>query len=168
MVSQTYLCSQSIHIEWSSFNMGFTTSSSTTSQIKSVIGLPVVGTTKNNISWIESGFLVDTLFRTPPVGVGFDELLPSRYYLEQNFPNPFNPSTEIRFELPYRANVHLAIYDLLGKQVAVLLDEEVTAGVHNMTWNGLNNFGLLVSSGVYYYRLVTDDFFQTKKLMLLR
>ncbi|HLX11315.1 MAG TPA: T9SS type A sorting domain-containing protein [Bacteroidota bacterium] len=88
---------------------------------------------------------------------------PATYQLEQNYPNPFNPSTEIQFSLPHAARVTLKIYDILGQEVATLLDATRQAGKHSATWNANG-----CASGVYYYRLSSADFTETKKLLLVR
>jgi len=89
--------------------------------------------------------------------------LPTSFALHQNFPNPFNPGSQIRFELPQRAHVNLTLFDLLGREVVTLVNEEREAGYHNATIDG----GFL-ASGVYFYRLSTSTFVQTRKLVLVR
>jgi len=90
--------------------------------------------------------------------------IPSKYALEQNYPNPFNPSTNISFSLPKQSNVRLSIIDLLGREVATLVDnEERSAGNYTVMWNASS-----FASGVYFYRLQAGDFVQTKKLVLLK
>ncbi|MBI2417886.1 MAG: T9SS type A sorting domain-containing protein [Ignavibacteriales bacterium] len=83
--------------------------------------------------------------------------------LLQNYPNPFNPSTTINFTLPEKAAVSLSIYNQLGQQVAVLLNEEKGAGNHMVTWNAGN-----IVSGVYFYELKTEKCRSVKKLLLLK
>ena len=85
------------------------------------------------------------------------------FVLENNFPNPFNPSTTIRFVLPERSRVRLSVFNALGQQVAGLVNEEMNAGTYERTWNGSN-----CSSGIYFYRLEAGTFVQTKKLILLK
>ena len=90
--------------------------------------------------------------------------VPDELSLEQNYPNPFNPSTTIRFELPANAQVDLRVYNLLGQEVAVLINnEELTSGVYKYNFNASH-----LSSGVYFYRIITKDFVETKKMVLLR
>jgi hypothetical protein len=91
------------------------------------------------------------------------EHIPRRYVLEQNYPNPFNPSTTISFSLPAKSYVVLKVYDMLGKEVATLIQKELSSGNHIQQWNASN-----VSSGVYFYRLEAGVFMDTKKLILLR
>ncbi len=89
--------------------------------------------------------------------------LPESYSLEQNYPNPFNPSTEIQFSLPQRSRVTLTIFDLLGREVATLVSEELSGGSYSTRWDAAG-----FSSGVYLYRLQASEFVETKKLLLLR
>jgi len=89
--------------------------------------------------------------------------IPNAVMLDQNYPNPFNPSTTIRYALPRRSQVRLTVFDVLGQQLLVLVDEEVEAGYHEVQFDA----GRL-SSGVYFYRLHAGDYAQTKKLLLLR
>ena len=100
-----------------------------------------------------------------------DELqgMPNTYALDQNFPNPFNPSTQIRFNLPEAAVVTLAVYDVLGQKVTTLVsNQSFNSGSFNVTWNGKNEFGNIVPSGVYFYRIETPNFVETKKMMMLK
>jgi len=93
----------------------------------------------------------------------------SQTRLEQNAPNPFNPTTRIRYQVAQNERVHLAIYDLRGRLVRTLVNRVVPGGVErNVSWNGLDRFGMRVPSGVYYYRMVTPSTAQTKKLTLLK
>ncbi len=88
--------------------------------------------------------------------------------LHPNFPNPFNPSTEIRFDLPIQTLVKIAIFNTLGQKVSTLLDAHQRAGAHSITWNGLDQSGNSVGSGVYFIRLETPEFNQTRKIVLIR
>jgi M6 family metalloprotease-like protein len=91
------------------------------------------------------------------------EGIPERNSLAQNYPNPFNPSTVIRYQLPGVSNVRLAVCDLLGREVAVLVNERKAPGSYEVRFDGAG-----LSSGVYFYRLQAGDFVQTRKLLLLR
>jgi hypothetical protein len=81
----------------------------------------------------------------------------------QNYPNPFNPSTTIRYELPKSSPVELSVYDMLGREVSVLVDERQDAGIHEVKFDATG-----LSSGVYLYRLQAGDFNSVKKLLVLR
>lgn len=92
-----------------------------------------------------------------------DGTVPERFELSQNYPNPFNPATQIRFSLPNDAHVTMRIFNVLGQQVKVLVDEYHTAGTYTTTFDA----GML-SSGVYFYRIEAGDFVETKRLMLIK
>jgi hypothetical protein len=96
------------------------------------------------------------------------EELPCDYSLSQNYPNPFNPSTTIEYSLPNRKNVKIEIYDLLGRLVKTLVNETKLAGKYSVIWNGEDNRGRAVSSGVYLYRLYSGSQIITKKLNLIK
>ncbi|OQX92517.1 MAG: hypothetical protein B6D58_02605 [candidate division Zixibacteria bacterium 4484_95] len=86
----------------------------------------------------------------------------------QNFPNPFNASTNIRFNLAKNTDVELSIYNLLGRKVTTLVSGNMTAGLKSVTWNGKDNSGNQVASGLYLYVLKTDDGSQSKQMLLLK
>ncbi|MBT8387737.1 MAG: T9SS type A sorting domain-containing protein, partial [Ignavibacteria bacterium] len=90
-------------------------------------------------------------------------LVPAEYNLEQNYPNPFNPSTEIKFSIPQTTKVSLKVFDVMGREVTALIDEQLEAGKHSLVFNAAN-----LSSGVYYYTIITENFIQTKKMILLK
>ncbi len=93
---------------------------------------------------------------------------PNHFTLLQNYPNPFNPETTIQYQVAKRSEVKLIIFSLLGQHVATLVDEVQSMGVHSIQWNGKDDTGKAVASGVYLYRLQTEQFVQVKKLALLR
>ncbi|MBU2508377.1 MAG: T9SS type A sorting domain-containing protein [Bacteroidetes bacterium] len=112
-----------------------------------------------------------TLYNYPAAnitGVSEELEMPNEFKLLQNYPNPFNPSTIIEFTLPKFQQVSLVIYDILGRSVKTLVNEERHAGQHRVTWNSTNNLGLAVSSGVYFYEMKTSDMVKVRKMMLLR
>lgn len=89
--------------------------------------------------------------------------IPKDYFLSQNFPNPFNPATNIKFELPKSAFTKLTVYNMLGEEVSVLVNKELQAGNYEVNWNASK-----FSSGVYFYRLAANDYVVTKKMMLVK
>ncbi len=97
-----------------------------------------------------------------------EEITPETFTLKQNYPNPFNPSTVIEYNLPTSTNVQLTVYATLGQQVRTLVNTDQSAGQHKTVWDGRNNEGMLMASGLYFYRISTDHFNQTRKLILLR
>jgi len=94
--------------------------------------------------------------------------LPTAFALEQNYPNPFNPVTEISYALPKGSNVLLRIFDVSGRHVATLVDGFREAGYSSVTWDGRDNRGMAVSSGVYFYQIVAGNWSEQRKMVLLR
>ncbi len=93
---------------------------------------------------------------------------PLRFALSGNYPNPFNPTTEIRFTLDKSATTSLVVFNLLGQQVRQLVNQEMVRGVHSVVWDGLDNNGKQMGSGVYFYRLQSGDHIATKKMIMLK
>ncbi len=89
--------------------------------------------------------------------------VPSNFDLKQNYPNPFNPSTKIRFDIPVYSFVKISVFDIAGREVALLSNEYFRAGEYEADWNAAG-----YSSGIYFYRLVTDNFIQTRKMVLVK
>ena len=104
----------------------------------------------------------------PPI-VSVDEELPvsNKFILFNNYPNPFNPSTKISFNIPVYSKVKLAIYNIKGELVNILSDREYAPGKYEALWNGRDNSGHKVSSGIYLYRLTAGNFVQTKRMILI-
>jgi hypothetical protein len=94
--------------------------------------------------------------------------LPTSVALAQNYPNPFNPTTTIRFELPATNNVSLSVFNATGQLVRTLANGEFAAGVHQLIWDARDDAGMHAPSGIYYYRMTTGGFSQTRKLLLLK
>ncbi|HEX9652472.1 MAG TPA: carboxypeptidase regulatory-like domain-containing protein [bacterium] len=97
-----------------------------------------------------------------------DPDVPSRFSLNPNYPNPFNPSTVIRFALPEAAVVEISVYDVLGRRVRTLLNELRPLGNHQISWDGRDEHGAVVSSGILFYRIKAGQFSETKRMVLLR
>ncbi len=106
------------------------------------------------------------------VGQGSQDIeliaVPDQFALHQNYPNPFNPLTTIEYDLPEDGNVNLIIYDILGRQVIQLTDKFQEAGYKSIRWNGRNNSGQLVSAGMYFYAIETNDHSAIRKMILLK
>lgn len=94
--------------------------------------------------------------------------IPTRYSLHQNFPNPFNPNTTIKFDLPKARLVNLSIYNIKGQLVKTLVSRKLDAGFHSINWNGTDSFGKLVATGVYFYKIEAGSFRQIQKMTLLK
>lgn len=122
------------------------------------------------------GLIADAIIlrevNAPPgslVSVRDEKGVPISFALSQNYPNPFNPTTTINFDLPDRVPVDLRIYDLLGREVRVLINnEEVNPGFHKILWDGRSSSGQQVATGVYFYRIVAGGFVQSKKMLLIK
>jgi YD repeat-containing protein len=113
----------------------------------------------------EEGFFVldlTTSVEEPRAG------LPTDFALYPNYPNPFNPETTIRYDLPVRAEVRLTIYDLLGRTVRTLVAQTQSAGAHSAVWDGRDDAGRQLASGVYVYRLEAGAFKQSAKMLLMK
>ena len=121
-----------------------------------------------NILTIEVAGDVGTSVKGPQ-----SDLLPKVFALDQNYPNPFNPSTQIKYQLPVAAQVKLIIYNMLGRMVRTLIDDEKSAGFYTVQWHGVNDRGVQAASGLYFYRIASSavdggSFVLTKKMLLLK
>ena len=94
--------------------------------------------------------------------------IPSVFSLSQNYPNPFNPITKMNYNLPMRSKVNISIYNVLGQEIKTLVNEVQEYGYHSISWNGKDNFGRDMASGVYFTRMVSKGFTQTKKMLLVK
>ena len=99
---------------------------------------------------------------------GHFEKYPLNYALSQNYPNPFNPETQIWYSLHKAGDVNLVIYDLTGRKIKTLVNDQFPAGIHNAVWDGLNNNGEQVASGTYIYQLKVNGLQFSKKMNLVR
>jgi hypothetical protein len=108
-----------------------------------------------------------------PVEVEKEIIIPSKFILYQNYPNPFNPSTTIRYAIPQTSFVSIKIYDILGRQVATLVDEEKPAGSYEVEFSAVGGSASggdakNLSSGVYFYKVQAGEYVNAKKMILLR
>lgn len=114
---------------------------------------------------VRTGFLGPTGIRD----VDFEDAgLPQELSLGQNYPNPFNPTTVIRFALPQDGRVQIEVFNILGQKIATLVDDYLTAGYKETGWDGKDSGGTDVASGVYFYRIRTDNFTDVKKMIFLK
>jgi flagellar hook assembly protein FlgD len=100
-------------------------------------------------------------------GIG-DDKVAFTYSLAQNHPNPFNPTTRIQYQIQARTHVSLTVYDVQGRMIKTLVNEVKSPGQFTADWDGTNNNGSRVSTGVYFYRLTAGSFVQTKKMVMLK
>ena len=109
-------------------------------------------------------FMVDTIVVGTPTGVdGQSSSTPEQFEVSQNYPNPFNARTAIEYSLPQDSHVRIVIYNLLGQNIETLVDQVQTAGIQRVVWNAAD-----VPTGVYFYRLETGEFTQTRKMLLAK
>ena len=94
--------------------------------------------------------------------------IPEGYYLDQNYPNPFNPETRISYQLNDNGFTSLTVYNLLGSEIKTLVNDEQPAGNYSVTWNGTDELGNKVPSGIYFYALRSGNFVATKKMILMK
>ncbi len=127
----------------------------------------------NNIWFVnpDTGWIVGDegkIMKTTTAGeiIGIQKIgaiVPQHYYLHQNYPNPFNPTTKIKFDVPKLSNAKLVIYDVLGREVATLVNEQLKPGSYEVEWDGSK-----YASGIYFYQLVSEQFIQTKRMVLIK
>ena len=95
-------------------------------------------------------------------------LIAGTFTLLPAYPNPFNPTTILKYDLPEQAQVTLEIYDLMGREITQLVNTTQEAGLRSVQWGGIDSFGKPVSAGVYLYQIRASDYVQTKKMVLLK
>jgi photosystem II stability/assembly factor-like uncharacterized protein len=138
--------------EWESFNTALTDSSITSLYC-------------NPSGYLYAGGRNLGIFKTVESTTGVDPEgdIPTQFSLSRNYPNPFNPTTEIRYHIPHSSYVSLKVFDVIGREVVTLVDDIRVAGNHNISWNASG-----VPSGVYFYRLQAGNFMKTRKLVILK
>ncbi|MDP2884786.1 MAG: T9SS type A sorting domain-containing protein, partial [Ignavibacteria bacterium] len=99
---------------------------------------------------------------------GINSDIPKVFDLSNNYPNPFNPSTKIQFAVPHEQNISLAVYNILGQRIRTLVQGVHTAGQYTVIWDGMDETGRTVDSGVYFYRLETGSIALVKKMLMLK
>ncbi len=115
-------------------------------------------------AWDKSGDIIDA----GKIDLNIESFLPEEFSLLQNYPNPFNPNTTIRYTLPKQTKVSLSIYNIRGELVNTILSKTIEAGYHQVIWNGDNALGKSVSTGMYFYRISTPGYSETRKMILLK
>ena len=129
----------------------------------------------HNAPSLKDTVLVSGTGGLPPTGVpGSQSNLPTVFKLHNSYPNPFNPSTTIQYDLPQESKVMIKVYSILGQQIATLVDGVVPAGYHQVIWRGSRDDGKTVAGGVYFYRIFAQPLgkgsglVQTKKMVMLK
>jgi hypothetical protein len=140
-------------------------------------GIQILEAEDNTFSYGKTGFGVQevgalfddfAVFKIPVTFVEESTEPELHYQLEQNYPNPFNPSTRIRFSVPEPQDITLYVYNILGKKVATLMDEQVNSGEHEIEWPGIDDNGNTISAGVYFYELKAGDFISMRKMIFAK
>ncbi len=128
----------------------------------------------NGTSWSKLGspddytlFMRATVFSQTAIAE-IDTKIPKKFEVTQNYPNPFNPSTSIKYSLPRAAQVEIAVFDVNGKRVTELANNEQNPGTYSITWNGKNDAGMSVASGIYYCKIKAGNFEKTNKMILMK
>ncbi len=106
--------------------------------------------------------------KTSTLDIFNNDSQPNNYYLSESFPNPFNPSTSIKFNIPEERTIIIKVYDLLGKEVKTLLNKNLKSGEYQITWDGTNNYGNRVSSGTYFINMISGEFNKSIKTVLIK
>jgi len=113
-------------------------------------------------------WFVDDVVLDIPVGIEEETPVPLSYAISRNYPNPFNPTTTIKYQLPQTSDVKLAIYNVLGQRVRTLVNGRIEAGYHSIEWDGRNEAGAQVASGIYIYRFSADNYLKVQKMILMK
>jgi endo-1,4-beta-xylanase len=118
------------------------------------------GTWRPAMAWLDQ-YIEEYIEKTVPV-------LPSNFILEQNYPNPFNPKTTIKFSMLRSVKISLKIYDILGREIAILVNDNLPADDYTVTWDATSSDGSKAASGIYFYSLVAGNTVITKKMLLVK
>jgi hypothetical protein len=142
----------------------------TSYKLSSSLGQSITGAQGGATMKLYTGFWNPWVVTMSPVEQEQDDFasLPKEYDLRQNYPNPFNPTTVIEYALPKPSPVKIQIYNILGQRVRNLVDERQEPGYKLINWDGKDDHGNEVSSGIYFYRIVAGDFVKCKKMTLLK
>ena len=150
------------------FGSGGGSISSTDATIRSLVGQPIAGLTTADSETHTAGF-ISLLIADPGMGVPIEDDtpigsgIPEAFELQENYPNPFNPQTTIRFGITEPSHVRLAVYDVMGREVRVLVDNVLAAGWHNESFSATR-----LPSGTYFYRIDAGEFHEVRSMLLVR
>ena len=151
-------------LERSVFGSGGGMNTSDNNSLIGTFGQTFIGVSENTVNEVYSGFwyVNQTL-----VGISDGQVIPKKFEIFQNYPNPFNPTTTIKYSVPIGVNSHsplqLKVYDILGREIAALVNETKAPGNYEINFNASN-----LASGVYFYRLQAGSFIQVKKMILMK
>ena len=159
---------QNTAVRWYTFSGGFGTPVSPSSRTTSIMGQALVGSLQDTLSRVFSGFLADTLLRGTILPVRSFPPVPMQFSLEQNYPNPFNPATTILYAVPTRTHVTLTVFDLLGREVTTLVNDEQEPGQHAVVFDAHGPGRGVLASGVYFYVIRAGRFVNARRMIVLR
>jgi hypothetical protein len=144
--------------------------STTSYKLCSSVGQSITGAQSGATQKLYTGFWNPWVVTMSPVEQEQDDFasLPKEFDLRQNYPNPFNPSTVIEYALPKPSQVKVQIYNVLGQRVRNLVNERQEPGYKMINWDGRDDSGNQISSGIYFYRIVAGNFIKCKKMTLLK
>ena len=108
------------------------------------------------------------IFDLSNLAISNESIIPAVFALRQNYPNPFNPVTTIAYDIPEISPVQVEIYNIMGQQIKTLVHEVHQPGYYRVVWNGTNNRGMAVPSGMYFYQIKASTFTNVKKLILMK
>jgi hypothetical protein len=149
--------------DWTMLNVHTTAATPLGTYILTITGKKIGGSLVHDVT-----IFLEVMEATDVEEPGDNPNTPESFALFQNQPNPFNPITQISFRLPVRTYASLIVYNVAGKKVATLVDGDMEAGSHTVQWDGRDEAGNAVASGVYLYRLRTREFAQTMKMVLMK
>lgn len=130
-------------------------------QISGTVGQPLIGISNNVNFLLGSGFW--SVSGSVTSLNGDENILPTEYNLYQNYPNPFNPSTIIKYSVPERSNVIIQVFNIVGEEIEILVNQEKDSGFYEVQFSGVG-----LASGIYIYRITAGNFFQSKKMLLIK
>jgi len=122
------------------------------------------------VTWGSNSGAAPWFFQLNPTSIndGDDNNIPKEFYLSQNYPNPFNPETTIEYQLPISCHVVITIYNTIGQEIKTLLDSDQQVDYHQINWNGKDNSGQPVGTGIYLCLMQANNFSAVRKLLLIR
>jgi hypothetical protein len=169
LLTLTFSLCFSAEITWQVFSGGGVNFSSNTNYILSgTCGQSMAGFSSGANNQMTTGFWNKKLSYTDVNDQENPLALPKEFALFQNYPNPFNPQTNIEYALPKASQVNLVVYNILGQKVRTLVDNFETAGLKKVIWDGKDERGNEIPSGIYFYKLKTANYSQTKKMIVLK
>ncbi|MFC1724587.1 FlgD immunoglobulin-like domain containing protein [candidate division KSB1 bacterium] len=148
--------------------VGYATTNSFADATLSVDGTYYYAVSAVDFSDNQSDYSAKLTFVVTGVDPETGALLPDEFGIKQNFPNPFNPSTQIKYQLPEAASVTIKVYNILGKEIRTLVNAKESAGYKTVMWDGLDNNGVPVASGIYLYRIKAGQFNATKRMVFIK